>query len=115
LFKKPPTEIYLEATEYSPWYSTFYWSFPFPSENVNNFQFFRKKFVRILDALKNVTFMTFLCSLISFNIFGDGQNMWQAWAIEVSMERLRERGPGIEGKIILKWIFKKLNVENGLD
>jgi hypothetical protein len=33
--------------------------------------------------------------------------MWHARATDVSVERLREKDPGIEGKIILKWIFKK--------
>jgi hypothetical protein len=41
--------------------------------------------------------------------------LWQAWATEVPVERLRERDPDIDWKIILKWVFKKWDVEHGLD
>jgi hypothetical protein len=41
--------------------------------------------------------------------------MWQAWATEISVERLRERDTGIDGKIILKLIFKKWDVKHELD
>jgi hypothetical protein len=31
--------------------------------------------------------------------------MWHAQATDVSVERLRERDPGIEREIILNWVY----------
>ena len=46
-------------------------------------------------------------------MYGGGEVHARFWWRNVREDHLKD--PGVDGKIILKWIFEKLDVANGLD